>query len=89
MLMLTFENSEDIKKIYKITHILGSKVEIVALKGSKLIPQCKRCQAFRHIRKFFAKEPRCVKCAGKHGNCQKAKDQKPKCVNCGEEHPAN
>lgn len=51
---------KDIEKIYKKIYILGSKVEIVALKGSKLIPQCKKCQAFRHKRKICSKYSRCV-----------------------------
>lgn len=91
MFMLTFENDEDIEKIYGITHILGSKVEIANLKGTRLIPQCKKCQAFGHTQKYCARDPRCVKCAGKHitYDCQKTKNQKPKCVNCGGEHPAN
>ena len=60
-------------------------------KGSKLIPQCKKCQAFEHTQKFCAKELRCVKCAGKHltRECHKAEYQNPKCVNCGEGNPAN
>lgn len=91
MFMLTFDNNEDIEKIFKINQILGCTVEIVPVKGSKLIPQCKKCQAFGHTQKYCAREPRCVKCAGKHitSNCQKSENQKPKCVNCGEEHPAN
>jgi len=38
MFMLTFDNSEDIDKVYKITNILGCKVEIQPIRGSKLIP---------------------------------------------------
>jgi len=91
MFMLTFDNSEDIDKVYKITNILGCKVEIQPIRGSKLIPQCKKCQKFGHTQKFCAKELRCVKCAGKHltRECQKTENQNPKCVNCGEGHPAN
>jgi hypothetical protein len=61
------------------------------MKGSKLIAQCKKCQAFGHTQKFCSKEQRCVKCAGRHvtSDCQKSKTQLPKCVNCGEGHPAN
>jgi hypothetical protein len=33
MFMLTFGNSEDIDKIYKVTHILGCKVEIQPIRG--------------------------------------------------------
>jgi hypothetical protein len=84
MFMLTSDNSEDIDKIYKITHILECKVEIQPIRGSKLIPQCKKCQAFGHIQKFCSKEPRCIKCAGRH-----ITSECPKCVNCGEGHPAN
>jgi hypothetical protein len=85
MFMLAFDNSEDIETIYKITHILGCKVEIQPMRGSKLISQCKKCQAFGHTQKFCSKEPRCVKCAGRHltRECQKLKTQNPKCVNCG------
>jgi hypothetical protein len=38
MFMLTFDNSEDTDKIYKITHILACKVQIQPMRGSKLIP---------------------------------------------------
>ena len=90
MFMLTFEGSEDINKIYNIKSTLICKVEIHAYKRSKLLPQCKRCQAYEHTQKYCNK-PRCVKCAGKHltKDCQKPVDAKPKCVHCGEEHPAN
>jgi hypothetical protein len=89
--MKSLSDSEDIEKIYKITHILGCKVEIQPIRGSKLIPQCKKCQAFGHTQKFCSKEPRCVKCASRHltRECQKLETQNPKYVNCGEGHPAN
>ena len=44
MFILTF--SAD--KIFEITSILGSKVEIQPLRKSNLIPQCKQCQAYGH-----------------------------------------
>lgn len=91
MFMLTFEASEDVKKIYEIQHIMGSKVIIEPIRRPKVIPQCKKCQAYGHTQRFCAKEPRCVKCAGKHltAECEKAPTAKPKCVHCGDEHPAN
>uniref|UniRef100_A0A2A4JD01 Pre-C2HC domain-containing protein n=1 Tax=Heliothis virescens TaxID=7102 RepID=A0A2A4JD01_HELVI len=91
MFMLSFKKDEDIKKIYEIKSILGCKVEIQPLKTSKLIPQCKRCQAYGHTQKYCSKEPRCVKCTGKHltRDCNKPVEAKPKCVHCGEPHPAN
>ena len=91
MFTLTFENGEDIENVYKITNILGCKVEIQPLKGSKLLPQCKRCQAFGHTQNFCVKQPRCVKGTGKHltKECIKGAEESPKCINCGGNHPAN
>jgi hypothetical protein len=91
MFMLSFDNSENIEKIYKITNILGSKVEVLPLRSNRIIPQCKNCQGFGHTQRFCSKETKCVKCAGKHStkHCTKTKEQEPKCVNCGENHPAN
>ena len=91
MFMLTFEHDEHVDKIYKITDIMGIRVEIVPLKKSKLVPQCKRCQSYGHTARYCAKEPRCVRCTAKHltSECDKSKNTQPKCVHCGEGHPAN
>lgn len=91
MFMLSFQKDEDINHIYGIKAILGCKVDVQPLKTSKLIPQCKRCQAYGHTQKYCSKEPRCVKCTGKHltKDCTKTIATKPKCVHCGEPHPAN
>jgi len=91
MFMITFSADEDIEKIYQINNILGCKVIIEPLRRSKLIPQCKHCQAYGHTQKYCNKEPRCVKCAGKHHtkDCTKPINVQPKCVHCGENHPAN
>lgn len=91
MFILSFRNDEDINKIYEIKEIMGSRVEVVSLKKNQLVPQCKKCQAYGHTQKYCAKEPRCVKCTGKHltAQCTKPKNEKPKCVHCGEQHPAN
>lgn len=89
--MLSFDKEEDVNQIYSIKSILGCKVDIQQLKVSKLIPQCKRCQAYGHTQKYCSKEPRCVKCTGKHlkKDCQKPAEMKPKCIHCGEAHPAS
>lgn len=90
MFVLTFSCDENITKIYKITSLLGCKVEIQPLRKSKLIPQCKRCQAYGHTQKYCGKLPRCVKCAGHHltGECDNPQVHL-KCVHCGQGHPAN
>jgi len=48
MFVLTFSADENTNKLYEITSILGSKVEMQFLRKSKLIPQCKQCQAYGH-----------------------------------------
>lgn len=92
LFMLTFDHSEDIKKIFSITHIVRTKVKIEAIKKRKeQIPQCKRCQRFEHTHSYCKREARCVKCAGSHLtiNCKLDKQAAPKCSNCHEAHPAN
>lgn len=92
LFMLTFDHSEDIKKVFSITHIVNIKVKIEAIRKQKdQIPQCKRCQRFEHTQSFCKREARCVKCAGNHLtiNCKLDKKAPPKCFNCSEAHPAN
>lgn len=91
MFLLAFNNEENIDKIYNIKSILGCHVEIQPLRTQKIVPQCKRCQAYGHTQRYCAKEPRCVKCTGKHltKDCIRSADEQPKCVHCGESHPAN
>jgi hypothetical protein len=91
MFILMFSADENTNKIYEIAGILGSKVEIQPLRKSKLISQCKQCQAYGHIQRYCNKDPRCVKCAGKHHTkeCRKPKKAQPKCVHCREVDPTN
>ena len=89
--MLTFDRSENIKKMYEITDIRGMRVEAIHYRKTKLLPQCKNCQSSRHTKPYCNKESRCFKCAGTHPteSCKKSKEIPPKCSDCGESHPAN
>lgn len=91
MFIVSFSPDIDVEKIYKITGILGCKVQIEPLRKSKLIPQCKKCQAYGHTQKYCSKNPRCVKCAGNHltATCILPRKSKARCVHCGEQHPAS
>lgn len=82
MFILTFSHEQNIDKIFEISDILGIKVEILPIKKSKLIPQCKECQAYGHTQRYSARNPKCVKCAGKHftADCTKPINIEPKCV---------
>ena len=91
MFVLAFEADEKINNIYEIKDILKFQVAIEPLKNLKLIPQCKKCQGYGHTQNYCGREPRCVKCPGKHftRDCSKQSTASPKCVHCGETHPAN
>lgn len=91
MFILSFSSDENVTKIYEITSILGCKVQVEPLRKSKLIPQCKKYQAYGHTQKYCSKNPRCVKCAGHHltATCEIPKTSSAKCVHCGEAHPAS
>lgn len=91
MFVLTFDNSENVNKLYEIKQILNTLVTIEPIRPSKYIPQCKNCQSYNHTKNYCSKPPRCVKCTGKHEtkNCDKPAIVYPKCCNCGEKHPAN
>lgn len=91
MFMLSFNSDQDINKIMKIENIVGAKVKIEPLRKSRLVPQCRNCQAFGHTQNFCRLTPRCVKCAGNHEtkNCKKPEKSKPKCANCQQNHVAS
>lgn len=91
LFMLTFENSEDINKIFKISHIQHMKVKIEALRKSNLIPQCKKCQRFGHTKAFCGRPDKYVRCAGPHLtiNCKQEKNAPAKCANCLGAHLAS
>jgi hypothetical protein len=79
------------KTVFGINRIQGATVKIEPLRKPNLIPQFKRCQLHGHTQKYSQRQPRCVKCAGKHltADCKKRPEQKPKCANCNLEHPAS
>jgi hypothetical protein len=91
LFMLTFDCKENMKTVFRINRIQGTTVKIEPLRKPNLIPQCKRCQLHGHTQKHCQRQPRCVKCAGKHltADCKKKTRAKPKCANCNLEHPAS
>lgn len=92
LFMLTFDHTEDSKKVFDIKVIEYQSVKIEEVrKISNRIVQCKNCQGYNHVKTYCHKPPRCVKCAGDHisADCPKPRESKPICVNCGESHTAN
>ena len=92
MFIISFDTAEKPENIYNIKYILSTKIEIEALKASKLVPQCKNCQDFGHTHNYCGRNARCVKCVENHSTsaCKHTKEAgKAQCVNCGSDHPAN
>ena len=89
--MEVFDATGDIRKIHQIKTILSTVVKVEPIKASKLIPQCKNCQAFGHTKNFCGKSPRCVKCGDKPSTieCSKAEKDPANCCNCGDSHPSS
>ena len=80
------------KDIYKIQHLLYTKIIVEPPKKKREIPQCHKCQRYGHTQKMCNHTPRCVKCAGSHSTTEclrKEKSQDVKCVLCDGNHPAN
>lgn len=74
--MLTFDRTENIKKVYEITDVRGMRVEVTPYRKTTLLPQCKNCQSWGHNKSYCHNEPRCVKCAGKHTTVTSTKPKK-------------
>lgn len=92
LFMISFDHTEDIQKIFSITHIVNSKVKIEAMRKQKeRLIQCKRCQSFGHTYSYCKRVAKCVKCAGNHlsVDCTIDKKAPTKCSNCDEPHPAS
>jgi hypothetical protein len=91
MHMIEFDNSQSMKDIEQVKHILHIKVKVEPWRKPKGIPQCRKCQAYGHTQRGCHRQPRCVKCADTHltAECKLPRDKPAKCAGCGEHHPAN
>lgn len=82
----------NLRDIYKIKFVQNTRVKWELYAKKNKITQCNRCQQFGHSQANCNKEPKCVKCAGKHtSNCPLPKNtiNDVKCENCCENHTAN
>lgn len=77
--------------IFKITSLCYTKVKIEPAHPKKDIPQCHRCQAYGHTRKYCNHTPRCVKCGLEHESidCTEDRSTPPNCALCNGSQPAN
>ena len=91
MFMLTFANGSSIDDIFNIKEICRQIIKIEAVKGTKEIAQCKKCQQFGHTMTYCARIPKCARCAESHltKECNRDGRSAPICVNCKGNHPAS
>ena len=79
-------------ELYSIKHLMHCRVSFEPPRPKKVIPQCTRCQDYKHTKSYCNRRPRCVKCAGPHlsKDCPKKNwESQVKCALCNGNHPAN
>jgi hypothetical protein len=72
-LFVDLEPAGNNKEIYAINWLQNKAVAIEPPRRSKGIPQCHRCQQYRHIKAYCNRPFVCVKCGGSHAtaSCKK------------------
>jgi hypothetical protein len=82
---------DNIKDIFKIDVLYNSRVRIEEPYKKNVIPQCQRCQAYGHTRRYCNYTARCVRCGGSHesSTCSKTRETAATCALCQGPHPAN
>ena len=92
MFYVNLKQNSNNKDIYKIEHLLYTKISVEPPRKKREIPQCHKCQRYGHTYKLCNHSARCVKCAGLHSTTEcprKEKSKDVKCVLCEGNHPAN
>ncbi|GBM54990.1 Nucleic-acid-binding protein from transposon X-element [Araneus ventricosus] len=91
LFLVTLPKSADSKEIFQLTNIDHFRVKVEPLKRKTTSAQCYNCQDFFHHSRFCLRDPKFLKCAGKHAtqSCQKPADTPAKCCHCNGPHKAN
>lgn len=91
LFFVALEPQPNNKHIYEIKALLHQWITVEVPRKKKEIPQCKNCQQFGHIQKYYQKIAKCVKCGEKHKtqDCKKSRKTRTKCTNCAGNHTAN
>lgn len=79
------------EEIYNLRVLQDMEIQVEPKRTFAAIPQCHRCQRYRHNHFGCKMPPRCHKCAGNHHfiECTKPRNIPAKCCNCEGAHPAN
>ncbi|GBM62147.1 hypothetical protein AVEN_56780-1 [Araneus ventricosus] len=91
LFLATLPKTADSKEIFQLTSIDYFRVKVEPLKRKTTPAQCYNCQDFYHHSRFCLRDPKYLKCAGKHitQSCQKPADTPAKCCHCNGPHTAN
>lgn len=89
--LLNVTPRENFDAIFDITELCCLTVAVERFRGSGIVKQCYRCQAFNHASEICKFAPKCVKCAGPHLtlDCPHKDRINPTCANCQGPHPAS
>ena len=90
--LVTLHKDAKIQETFKIRAVCYMIVRWEKYRNSKMVIQCRRCQAFGHGTQNCYAKPKCVKCLKDHitQDCDKLDRNAPaQCVNCKGSHPAN
>lgn len=89
--MITVDKSVNKNQVNKIKSISHVRIYWEKYRNNKLDLQCLNRQKFGHNRSNCYKDPKCVKCLGKHKttDCDKDDNSLPQCTNCESQQPAN
>ncbi|GBL86438.1 Nucleic-acid-binding protein from transposon X-element [Araneus ventricosus] len=91
LFLVTLPKTADSKEIFQLTSIGHFRVKVEPLKRKTTPAQFYNCQDFYHHSRFCLRDPKCLKCAGKHTtqSCKKPADTPATCCHCNGPHTAN
>jgi len=66
MFYVELKQKSNNKDIYEVYSLLDCRVKFESSYPKHEIPQCINCQRYGHMKNFYFRKARCVKCAGNH-----------------------
>lgn len=85
------EPAKNNKEAFQVKRLCSSVVTVEPPLKFNDVPQCYRCQAFGHTKRYCQLEHRCVKCGGEHptAECSKDASEPAHCLHCDGPHTAS
>ena len=85
---IDLEPNNNNAEIYDLKYLNNALIKVEPPRKVNDIVQCFRCQEYGHIKTYYTKTFRCVKCSLRNPptECKKDKDLPAQCVNCLQLH---